>query len=269
MTDKARCSAPISFTGRGVTSRQNVTVEVEPASPGSGITFVLRANGGTVDVPARAEFVVNTLRNVVLGADGARLCIVEHFLAAACLWGLDDLTVRVDGMEMPLGDGSALFWIELFKKAGLERRTVEPSVELREPIILKKGDRTLMALPDEQFSVSYHMDWDHPQIGKRWQRWHVKIDPLEIASARTFGSLKEHQLLGLTDEVVTLTEDGFTQPLRFDDEPVRHKLLDLVGDLRLSGINPMAFKASFVSIKAGHELDVELARRLSQIVGRL
>jgi len=269
MTNNARLFSSISFSGRGVTSRQNVTVEIEPADQGSGITFELRADGKQVLVPARAEFVVNTLRNVVLGASGVRLCIVEHFLAAATLWGLDDLNVRVDGMEMPLGDGSALFWIELFKQAGWERRTVEPSLELMEPIIVKKGDRMLMALPDERFPLSYHMDWDHPLIGKRWQRWDPKVDALEIASARTFGSLKEHQLLGLTDEVVTLTETGFTQPLRFDDEPVRHKLLDLIGDLRLSGVNPMAFKASFVSIKAGHELDVELARRLAQIVARM
>src|SRR5262249_645583 len=161
--------------------------------------------------------------------------------------------VRVLGMEMPLGDGSALFWIDLFKKAGLERNTIEPSIELKEPIIVKKGDRTLMALPDDRFSISYHMDWDHPSIGKRWQRWEAKRVPLEIAGGRPLGSLKKHKALGLTEEVVTMTETGFTQPLRFEDEPVRHKLLDLIGDLRLSGVNPMAFKASFVSIKAGHE----------------
>lgn len=269
MTDKACLSSSVSFSGRGVTSKQTVTVEIEPADQGSGITFELRAEATVVKVPARAKFVVNTLRNVVLGADGARLCIVEHFLAAASLWGLDDLIVRVDGPEMPLGDGSALFWIDLFKKAGWERRLVEPHVVVAEAIAVKKGDRMLMALPDERFSMSYHIDWDHPLIGKRWQRWDANEDPLEIARARTFGSLKEHQLLGLTDEVVTLTETGFSQPLRFEDEPVRHKLLDLIGDLRLSGVNPMAFKASFVSIKAGHELDVELARRLAEIVGRL
>lgn len=124
-----------------------------------------------------------------------------------------------------------------------------------------------MAVPADSFSVSYHMDWDHPLIGKRWQAWDASLDPCEIASARTFGSLSEHEMLGLAGEVVSLTANGFTQPLRFPDEPVRHKLLDLVGDLRLTGVNPMAFKASFISIKGGHQLDVELARRLVQAAG--
>jgi UDP-3-O-[3-hydroxymyristoyl] N-acetylglucosamine deacetylase len=259
-------NAGVSFAGRGVTSRQLVSVEVEQAAPGRGIVFAVRQGGAYAEIPARWDFVVNTLRNVVLGAQGVRLLIVEHFLAAASLWGLDDLVVRVDGLEMPLGDGSALFWIELFKTAGWERKTVEAHLELKEPVIVSKGERLLMAVPDDRFSMSYHMDWDHPLLGKRWQGWDASMDPAEIASARTFGSFKEHQLLGLADEVVSLTETGFTQELRFQDEPVRHKLLDLLGDLRLSGVNPMRFKARFLSIKAGHELDVELARRLSQAV---
>ncbi|HEY9868683.1 MAG TPA: UDP-3-O-acyl-N-acetylglucosamine deacetylase [Candidatus Obscuribacterales bacterium] len=262
----ASASSVVSFAGRGVTSRQTVSVEVEQAEPGRGIVFAVRQGGAAVEIPARWDFVVNTLRNVVLGAQGIRLCIVEHFLAAASLWGLDDLLVRVDGLEMPLGDGSALFWIELFKAAGWERKTVEAHLELKEPVTVQKGERLLMAVPDDRFSMSYHMDWDHPMVGKRWQRWDAGMDPVEIAAARTFGPLKEHQLLGLTDEVVSLTETGFTQELRFQDEPVRHKLLDLLGDLRLSGVNPMRFKARFLSIKAGHELDVEFARRLAQAI---
>lgn len=260
----ASVSSVVSLTGRGATSRQTVNVEVEQAEPGHGIVFAVRQGATVVEVPARWDFVVNTLRNVVLGGQGVRLCIVEHFLAAASLWGLDDLIVRVDGLEMPLGDGSALFWIELFKTAGWERRAVEAHLELKEPLIVQKGERLLMAIPDDRFSMSYHMDWDHPRLGKRWQSWDAGMDPLQIASARTFGSVKEHRLLGLTDEVVSLTDTGFTQQLRFEDEPVRHKLLDLLGDLRLSGVNPITFKARFVSIKAGHELDVEFARLLAE-----
>ncbi len=261
-------SGIISFTGRGVTSRQDVSVEIAQAPPGQGIVFQVVRGDALVPVPARAEFVVNTLRNVVLGADGARLCIVEHFLAAAALWGLADLTVRVDGLEMPLGDGSAGFWIELFASAGWQRRAVEPTITISEPVICRKADKLLIALPDERFSIEYHMDWNHPLIGKRWQRWDAGMEPSEIASARTFGWLNEHKLLGLDDQVVSLTAGGFTKPLRFEDEPVRHKLLDLLGDLTLSGVNPMAFKARFVSMKAGHELDVELARQLSLTVSR-
>ena len=107
------------------------------------------------------------------------------------------------------------------------------------------------------------MDWQHPAIGKRWCSWTADQSPSDIATARTFGWQKDHQLLGVTDEVVSLKADGFSKPLHFEDEPVRHKLLDLLGDLTLSGINPMAIQAQFISIKGGHELDVELVKRLT------
>lgn len=267
-----------SFQGKGITSRRDITVQVEIGSPGQGIIFAVpRSARATTSVAtsapqesgrseilihARASNVVNTLRNVVLANGSTRLCIVEHFLAAASLWGIDDLVVHVDGPEMPFGDGSALFWIELFKKSGIEKREPTSSVRIPSPIVIGNKDKMLMAIPDHHFSVTYLMDWQHPLIGKCWQTWDSSSNILDIAQARTFGNIEEHKLLGLEHEVVSLTSDGFSQPLRFSDEPVRHKLLDLIGDLTLSGVNPLSFKARFISIKAGHQLDVEMARRL-------
>lgn len=262
-------STLLKYRGRGLTSRQDVTVTVQKGKSGSGITFSIanpNKEGEFVTVAARAENVVNTMRNVVLGKEGVRLCIVEHFMAAAALWGLNDLSVEVCGPEMPLGDGSANFWLDLFRRAGLEREVQTADIELPEPIILNKKDRSLIALPDEKFSITYMMDWDHPRIGKRWQTWDASMDPSQIADARTFGPLKEHEVLGLQNDVVSLTHDGFTFALRYEDEPVRHKLLDLLGDLALSGVNPLRFKARFISIKGGHELDVALAKKLSALV---
>jgi len=258
----------LHYRGLGLTSRKDVEVKVERTQPGSGIVFFIPKTANPdelVRVPSRAENVVNTLRNVVLGKDGTRLCIVEHFLAAAALWGLDDLDVTVRGPEMPLGDGSANFWIDLFRRASLERSLPASTIDLKEPIILSKQDRLLMAIPDDRFSINYMMDWNHPKIGKKWQAWDASMDPAAIADARTFGWLKEHEMLGLQNDVVSLTTDGFTHELRFDDEPVRHKLLDLLGDLTLSGVNPIRFKARFISIKGGHELDVEMAKRLTAL----
>ncbi|MBI4533327.1 MAG: UDP-3-O-acyl-N-acetylglucosamine deacetylase [Candidatus Melainabacteria bacterium] len=267
MTTRGSCQQQtISFSGRGVTSRQDISVEITRSEPGSGIVFEISHDGTFVPIPAHADFVVHTLRNVALGAGNARLCIVEHFLAAASLFGLTDLLVKVDGPEMPLGDGSAAFWIDLFASAGWRQCTIAPCIKLTEPIVVSNQDKVVLAIPDDRFSVSYHMDWDHPAIGKIWQVWDTTMDISELSHARTFGTISEHKLLGLENEVVSLTTSGFSQPLRFPDEPVRHKLLDLVGDLTLSGVNPMAFAAKFVSIKAGHELDVGLARRLSQAV---
>lgn len=255
-----------SYTGKGTTSKRDVTVAVHRATPGSGITFKLCTdNGGTIDVPARAENVLNTLRNVVLGKGSTRLCLVEHFLAAVVLWGLDDIDVVVDGPELPLADGSARVWIELLENCGVPRKTDAPRVVLPQPVEIHKGDRSLIAVPDEQFSVTYLMDWKHPLIGKKWQSWTLRQPITDVSDARTFGTLQEHQMLGLADDAVSLTEDGFTQPLRFDDEPVRHKLLDLIGDLALIGLNPLRLNARIISIKGGHELDVQLAKKLAEV----
>ncbi len=261
----------VEYKGRGSTSKKDITVIIENGAPQSGIVFSIldaraESKGAFVTVPARVENVVNTLRNVVLGKESVRLCIVEHVLCAVALWGLEDVLITVDGPELPLGDGSANFYIELFKAAGIERRIPTADIELKETITVGSGDRMILAVPDSKFSLTYLMDWDHPKIGKKWQTFDASKTPEEIATARTFASLKEHQMLGLADDSVSLTEDGFTKPLHFDDEPVRHKLLDLLGDLTLIGVNPMRVKAKFISIKGGHEMDVQLARKLEPLI---
>lgn len=261
----------VEYKGRGATSKKEITVVIESGLPGSGINFSVldaraEANGAYVAIPARAASVVNTLRNVVLGKDSVRLCIVEHVLCAVAIWGLEDVLITVDGPELPLGDGSANFFIELFKSAGIERCVPVADIELTETITVGTGDRMILAVPDTKFSLTYLMDWDHPKIGRKWQTFDASKAPEEIATARTFASLKEHQMLGLADDSVSLTEDGFTKPLHFEDEPVRHKLLDLLGDLTLIGVNPMRVKAKFISIKGGHELDVQLARKIEPLV---
>ena len=255
------------YVGKGHTSGEDISLEIYAAQPGSGIVFVLPHQGGLLALPATCDAVVNTLRNVVIGQGRTRLCIVEHFLCAAALWGLDDVLVHVDGMEMPLGDGSSLFWLQLFEAAGLPRKTPEAAdIELLSPIEVSKGDRAILIVPSEAFSASYLMDWDHPKIGKIWKTWDLSQSIHEVADARTFGSMAEQQMMGLdqAEGVVCLTQDGFSKPLRFEDEPVRHKLLDLIGDLILCGVNPLRIKARFISIKGGHELDVMAAKKLKE-----
>jgi UDP-3-O-[3-hydroxymyristoyl] N-acetylglucosamine deacetylase len=255
-----------SYEGTGLTSKQSVKVDLYQAPEGKGILFMLDSPSGSIQVPANTTSVVNTMRNVVLGCGKTRVCIVEHFLCAASLWGLEDLYVVVDGPEMPLADGSAELWIEVFKKAGIAKRKIVCDITLPHLTEVSKGDRCILAVPDEKFSVTYLMDWNHPKIGKVWQSWDLTKEIEEIYQARTFGMLKEHEMLGLANDVVSLTEDDFTMPLRFPDEPVRHKLLDLIGDLALVGVNPLRIKARFISIKGGHELDVELAKKLSLLL---
>jgi UDP-3-O-acyl-N-acetylglucosamine deacetylase len=266
------CVSELRFEGRGLTSKQNVALKIERRESGHGIVFRIpdrkaaAESAAFVDIPARAASVVNTLRNVTLGAGANRLCLVEHILGAVALWGLEDLFIEVSGPEIPLGDGSAIFWLELLSSSGWPKNQVPCDLELKEAIVVKKGDRMLMAVPDDKFSINYMMDWDHPLIGKRWQSFVSGQDPHEIANARTFGTLQEHKMLGLEDESVSLTADGFSKELRFVDEPVRHKMLDLLGDLVLAGVNPQRWQARFISIKGGHEMDVELSRRLAALL---
>jgi UDP-3-O-[3-hydroxymyristoyl] N-acetylglucosamine deacetylase len=262
------------YTGKGVTSRQPVEVSAYVAEVGTGINFLLTKPGDnsspstsqTIIIPARADFVVNTVRNVVLGADGVRLCFVEHLLAAAALWGADDLLFKVDGPELPLEDGSAQVWIRLFEQSDLVRKLPQASYQLTEPLLVSKQDKQLIALPSDRFSITYLIDWQHPAIGKRWASWSPQEPIADIADARTFGLQSEHDMLGLEGDFVSLTVDGFSKPLRYEDEPIRHKLLDLLGDLSLTGVNPLAIKARFISIKAGHELDVQMARQLPPLL---
>lgn len=255
----------ITFTGKGITSGREIKVEIEKKSAGHGIKFrVPDKDDNLIELRAHHADVINTLRNVTLGKDSARLCIVEHFLCATSIWGLEDLLVTINGPEFPLEDGSARCWIQLFKEAGWQHQSIEADLPLQSPVVVGGNDRTIIGIPDKEFSATYLIDWNHPQIGKRWFTWKSDMNIEETTDARTFGGLKEHQMLGIADLVVSMTEAGFSHELRYADEPVRHKVLDLIGDLALAGVNPLRWKARFMSIKGGHELDVEFARQLEK-----
>jgi UDP-3-O-[3-hydroxymyristoyl] N-acetylglucosamine deacetylase len=261
----------IRYSGKGTTSGRSINIVIEKKPMGHGIVFDVTTHNGTASIPALAANVVNTLRNVVLGKESIRLCIVEHLLAALTLCGVDDARIKVGGPELPLEDGSAKFWVDCLQESGWKNSLPAATIELPRPIVItpkasNQSDKLLMAIPDDSFSINYLMDWDHPLIGKRWQSWTPAQDIHEIADARTFGWMSDHQKLGIAEDSLNLTADGFSKPLRYEDEPVRHKLLDLLGDLTLSGINPMHFKARFVSIKGGHELDVQMATELSKLL---
>ncbi len=257
-----------SFIGPGVTSKKEINVQLFKAEPGAGIVFAIpdSQSGKPLLLPATADNVVNTLRNVVIGQGKSRLCLVEHILCAIALSNVDDLIVAVDGPEVPLGNGSGDLWLTMLQDANLVNPLPEATIGLSEPITINRKDRSLMVVPDEKFSVTYLMDWNHPKIGRVWRTWTTADGIADILDARTFGSLAEHKMLGLEKDVVSLTEDGFTMDLRFDDEPVRHKLLDLIGDLMLCGVNPLKIRGRFISVKGGHEMDVELAKKLLQSI---
>lgn len=258
---------PINFTGPGLTCKSNIAIEISLAKPNSGINFVRVAQDySETFIEAHCDNVVSTLRNVVLGKGKNRICLVEHLLAALALLGLSDLLITVYGPELPIGDGSAKLWLELFDNQGIQSQKIMADIALEEPIIVSKGDSSIIALPSDKFSMLYLMDWNHPAIGKKWQEYKDNSEPYDIGLARTFGSAIEHKLLGIACEAISLTDTGFSSELRYADEPVRHKLLDLLGDLMLSSVNPRRFKAKFISIKGGHDLDIQMAKKLKSML---
>ncbi len=263
----------VVYKGKGLTSRLDVTVKVFAAKPGSGISFLLSEFGNYCadensttwmrkNVPATADNIVSTTRNTALGIDRFRVCYIEHIMCAIALCGIDDLVIQVDGAELPMGNGSSDFWVKLLQDSGLQK-PISNFVSLSHPVYVASGDKMVMALPDEKFSATYLLDMNHPLVGKCWGSWTQDKPITDIACARTFGPLQEHKMLGFENDVVSFTADSFSEELRFADEPVRHKILDLIGDMFLCGINPLRINARFISIKGGHSLDVEMAKKLT------
>ncbi len=265
-------SKSLSFKGKGLTSRQDVSVTIRESAPGSGITFLLSefgnyckdevANWPRVSVKAIADNVCSTVRNTALGVERHRVCYIEHLMCAIALCGLDDLEIQVDGAELPMGNGSSDFWVKLLQDAGMQK-SIENKIDLKETVFVSSGDKIVMAVPDEKFSASYLLDMNHPLVGRVWGSWACGEEISDIACARTFGPLQEHKMLGFENDVVSFTKDGFSEELRFKDEPVRHKILDLIGDMFLCGVNPLRINARFISIKGGHSLDVAMAKKLA------
>ncbi|MBX2861787.1 MAG: UDP-3-O-acyl-N-acetylglucosamine deacetylase [Vampirovibrio sp.] len=276
-TTEAPSGKKTTVSGKGLITGLPVTVEIEAAPIGHGIVFYL---DGELPIPARLETVVNTERGVTLGhPSGKFLAIVEHFLSACAMAEASDLKVSVNGApELPLLDGSAIEWIKHLN-TGLPDCMIKPKpeLELAQPVHYVHNDTTLLyALPSNRLQVTYAVDFDHPDLRQRWIRWDSAKDTVEdIAKAQTFGFVRElptlqamglakgvdeHNTLGLTDD------GGYTRPLRMEDEPIRHKILDLWGDLMLTGLNPLHIKAHIFAFNAGHASHTGFAKKLLSAV---
>jgi len=260
------------FEGVGLHTGEPATVDVEPAEPGSGIVFLLRsAHDGrrTISVPALAENVVDTSRATVVGRDGAAVSTTEHLLSALFASGISNARIVVDGPEIPICDGSAQQFVDAIGRAG---KTVQDRpravLALTEPYVLRSGDRLVAAFPAPAFRVRFVADFA-PPVGTQY--FDGEIEPelyeREIAGARTFGYL--HELEGLRarglargaslENALVFTADGPMQPLRWPNEIVRHKVLDLIGDFALLGAWP---QFEIVAVKSGHEMHARAARAL-------
>jgi len=266
-------AAPIECSGTGLHSGAPARVRLVPAPEGAGIAIVRELDGRRVEIPARPEFVVSTERATTLALGGVCAATVEHLLAALYGLGIDNLRAELDGPELPALDGSAAPWVELLRRAGLrEQAAARRRLVLERELEVREGGRWIRAEPAAGFAVAYAIDYAHPALGR--QQLAIECDDpdrfaREIAPARTFGfaselgALREADLArgGSLACAVLVGERGVVNPegLRFPDELVRHKILDLLGDLALLGVR---LRAHVRVERGGHRLHQALVAAL-------
>jgi UDP-3-O-[3-hydroxymyristoyl] N-acetylglucosamine deacetylase len=243
---------------------------LKPAGADRGIVF-RRVDAGGIEIPATAEFLSHINHATSLAKDGVRIETIEHLLAALHALGVDNVVVELDGPEVPIMDGSAAPFIYLIHEAGIRALSAPRTyLELSKPVSVGDDGRFVAAYPCDRLRLSYTINFDHPLL--KHQEYSVEMDETsfeeDIAPARTFGFLKDVELMrqsglalgGSLDNAVVLGETGvLNNPLRFPDEFVRHKVLDLLGDLVLLG-RPL--RAHVVALRAGHALHTRLVQAI-------
>jgi len=260
----------VSVEGIGVHTGKHARVTVKPADAGAGVVFHVDGQR----IPALAEYVISTDRCTTLGSDGVRVMTVEHLLSALAGTGIDNAQIDVEGEEIPVLDGSALPWVERFLHAGLcEQEAERVCIPLTRPVSVMAGDRGIWAMPHPERLLIATVHYEHPLVGTQVGWFHLdKINyPEEIAPARTFGFWEEVESLlargkalgGSVDNALVIFPDHYSTPPRFPDEVLRHKVLDLIGDMALVGAQ---VRALFVAVKPSHTLNTAFALALRQTI---
>ena len=271
-------ASEVSVEGAGLHTGKPTRATLRPASEGSGILFRRLDIAGQPAIQATVDAVAGTSWETVLGEGEARVGTIEHLLAPLTVYGVDNLEVLLDGPEPPALDGSGREWCLRIEEAGIvdQGRPVRTLV-VHEPFTVREGESTYTVAPHTAFRVTASIDFEHPAIGR--QSVTADLEPetfrRDIAPARTFGleSWKEmlHAkglALGSTYEnTIVATENGLAPgtELRFPDEFVRHKILDLVGDLALAGA---PLRAHVIADRPSHRGNVAVARRLRKLLAR-
>ena len=259
----------VGCTGIGLHTGKPVRLRLKPAAAGHGIRF-FRSDVG-VTIPARLENLARLDHATTLSAHGVSIETVEHLLSALHGLGVDDALVEVDGPEVPILDGSAAPFVILIHEAGLRPlQSLREYLKVLAPVEVVRGTKSARLLPSDQLRITYTIGFDHPLL--RHQSLSLRVTPRSftdfIAPARTFGFLREVELLrkaglalgGSLENAVVIGETGvLNNKLRFEDEFVRHKILDAIGDLALLG-HPILGRLE--ATKAGHALHAAVASKL-------
>jgi len=249
----------LEFDGVGLHTGATCRVRVEPQPANAGLSF--RLAGGDVVFPAHAEYVVDTQRATVVGIGDSTVSTVEHLLSALFASGIDNAEIAVDGPEIPIMDGSAAHFADAFAARGIvSQGQMQRTFTIDRPFVFREGDALLVVAPATTFRVRCAVDFAAP-IGAQFLDAAIdrRYFTSEIAAARTFGYLHEVEALraaglargGSLENALVFAPSGPLTPLRWSNEVVRHKALDLIGDLALLGAWPLC---DVIAIKSGHKL---------------
>lgn len=264
---------PVSLAGIGLHSGKEVQIRFCPASPNTGLRFRRVDLPGQPEIPVLVDFVFSTARSTNIALGEAKIYTIEHLLAAVYALGIHNLIIEIDNVEPPILDGSALPFLQALQEGGLEQQEVKtPLYRVKEPLFVSHEGAHLIALPSDHFQVSFTLDYPQvPAIGCQYFSLIVGAQSFEkeLASARTFCLYEELENLqkrglirgGSLDSGVVVQGDRVMNPegTRYSNEMVRHKILDLVGDMTLVGF---PFLAHIIAIRAGHTSNALLAQQL-------
>jgi UDP-3-O-[3-hydroxymyristoyl] N-acetylglucosamine deacetylase len=264
----------IRATGVGLHSGDTVYLTLRPAAPNTGIIFRRVDLDPVVEIVAKAVNVGETALSTTLVQHGQRVSTVEHLLSAFAGLGIDNAYIELNASEVPIMDGSAGPFVFLVQSAGIEEQNAPKQfIRIKKTVILEDGDKWAKFEPFEGFKVSFSIDFEHPAFKGRPQQVDVDFSSTsfvrEVSRARTFGFMKDIEKLRennlalggsldnaiVVDDYRVINEDG----LRYEDEFVRHKVLDAIGDLYLLGHSLIG---SFSGHKSGHEVNNKLLRKL-------
>jgi UDP-3-O-acyl N-acetylglucosamine deacetylase len=258
-----------SISGIGIHTGKAVQIKFKPAKVNTGIVFIRRDLPGHPRIKAEIDNVSSTVRGTNLG----ELHTVEHVLSALYALSVTNVEVELDGAEPPSLDGSSKQYCDLIMKAGVAAQDAEAKyIKINEIVFVAEEGKSLIAVPSDRFEVSYMINYPMDFIGTQLykfglsDRGYIK----EIAPARTYGFMDEIEALkrsGLAmgaspENAVAIGKDGYLTELRFKDELVRHKILDLIGDLSLAGAR---IKGHIIGIRSGHDLNIKFAKKLAAL----
>jgi UDP-3-O-[3-hydroxymyristoyl] N-acetylglucosamine deacetylase/3-hydroxyacyl-[acyl-carrier-protein] dehydratase len=278
MQKQRTIKTPVCLTGVGVHTGSKTRLVFKPAPVDTGVKFVRTDLPGSPEVAALACNVSDIRRGTTIARGGAEVHTVEHVLSAIRGCGLDNVAVELDANEPPVGDGSAFAYVRMIRSAGIEEQDA-PRRELvvREPVWVSKDNAAIAVIPAPQFRISYTMDFKHPTLPAQFVSFLLDEETFEreIAPGRTFCFYHEIEYLvsqglikGGSLENAVVIGDGVIyskERLRFPDEFARHKVLDIIGDLCLVGRH---VRAHVIAMRSGHELNVEIARKLAAVAAR-